>query len=225
MDNLNLFSSMARWIHFIMKDFTNLVQTRQNRRNEKFNDRVRDFNASVTRLFDIFCEDESSRKKLEDSYGVKMTSIEFEFLNHQKESRVMYCEDFVDRKWSKTIERRKNDIASMEKMRDLSETAKARLSEVTTIELSHSEDETMNSEIESCESDSTEDELPPPSKRKRRTSSYTQVSKPDDIMPQKYQHIRNSVRKVRPEVYETVDKLKSAFTCPKTKLRGSHNSW
>ena len=52
-------------------------------------------------------------KELENdrnAYGVKMTTQGYEFLKDQREARVMFCEDFVDRKWSKRMERRRKDV-------------------------------------------------------------------------------------------------------------------
>ena len=44
------------------------------------------------------------RKKLEALHGVTMMEYEWEFLNDQRKNREMYCEDFVDKKWKKTME-------------------------------------------------------------------------------------------------------------------------
>ena len=44
---------------------------------------------------------------------------------------------------------------------------------------------------------------------KRRISSTATVTQPEDEPHPKYRHIRESIRKVRPELYETVDKFKS----------------
>jgi len=207
----------------LYNDFTNLVQTRKNRRNERYNNRVRDFNASAVKLFDIFCEDESKRKKLEELHDVKTTSVEYEFLEDQRTKRVMFCDDFVDKKWSKTVERKQKDKASLDKTREQSEADKSRLTEVGNLELSLSEEDSVNSGTDSlhCESESTEDDGPSTSKKRRRTLNYTQDSKQDDVMPHRYQHLRESVRKVRPEVYETIDKLKSAYHMSQTQAEGA----
>lgn len=54
------------------------------------------------------------------------------------------------------------------------------------------------------------EEVDAPSVKKRRTATDT-VTQKDDELPRRYQHIRESIRKVRPEFYETVDKLKSCY--------------
>ena len=50
-----------------------------------------------------------------------MGEIEWRFLEDQKCSRKMYCENFVDKKWEKTMERRRTDVESLERMREASE--------------------------------------------------------------------------------------------------------
>jgi hypothetical protein len=52
-------------------------------------------------------------------------------------------------------------------------------------------------------------------KRCRRTSS-AKITQEIDELPLCYQHIRSSVRKVRPEFYETADKLKSCYHMSET---------
>lgn len=47
--------------------------------------------------------------------------------------------------------------------------------------------------------------------KKRRLSSTARITKQNDDLSTKYQHIRQSIRKVRPEFCETVDKLKSCY--------------
>ncbi|XP_041374237.1 uncharacterized protein LOC121387279 [Gigantopelta aegis] len=75
-------------------EFTNLIQTRKSRRNESYYEKVRQFNENRGKLFDIFCEDQDSRKRLENAYGVNMMGNEWAFLTDQRNQRVMYCEHF-----------------------------------------------------------------------------------------------------------------------------------
>jgi len=49
------------------------------------------------------------------------------------------------------------------------------------------------------------------SSKKSRSTSPAFETQQDNVLPSKYQHIRMSLRKVRPEFYETVDKLKSCY--------------
>lgn len=39
----------------------------------------------------------------------------------QRGSRKMYCEDFVDRRWTKTMERRWRDMQALDKMRKVTQ--------------------------------------------------------------------------------------------------------
>ena len=66
--------------------------------------------------------------------------MEWTFLADQRNERKMICEDFVDRQWMKTMERRKKDIESWEKMRVEDEKERHRNQPVPTFEDSASED-------------------------------------------------------------------------------------
>lgn len=50
-------------------------------------------------------------------YGVRMTQNEWTFLQDWHQDRKMFCKDFVDKKWAKTMEQRQYDIQSLERMR------------------------------------------------------------------------------------------------------------
>ena len=80
----------------LYKELLNLVQCRKERRNEKYQERVEIFNDNAMKLFDIFCEDEICRKKLEQLHGVKMTDDEWRYLEDQRSARVGFCDGFVD---------------------------------------------------------------------------------------------------------------------------------
>ena len=62
-----------------------------------------------------------------------------------------------------------------------------------------------------------EEDTPP---KKRRLVSAT-VSKAKDAMPVEYRHIRTGARKVRPEYYETVDKLKCCYHMSQTQAEAA----
>ena len=55
-----------------------------------------------------------SRKTLENAYGVELMDIEWQILQDKWSERKMYCENFVDSKWEKTMERRKRDHYCLE---------------------------------------------------------------------------------------------------------------
>ena len=72
----------------------------------------------------------------------------------------------------------------------------------TTTDISHSADE-LYTPVEEVENHTC---TIPRKKRKVMEHMYNNAS-----MPKEYQHVRCSIRKVRPEYFEVVDKLKSCF--------------
>ncbi|XP_041367072.1 uncharacterized protein LOC121381784 [Gigantopelta aegis] len=191
-------------------EFTNLIQTRKSRRNESYYEKVRQFNENRDKLFDLFCEDQDSRKRLENAYGVNMMRNEWAFLTDQRNQRVMYSEHFFDQKWEKTMERRRYDLQSLERMREKAD--KQKIKTESTIQLSSESEfegnDQMDSDTEMQWNDS--DGFDDLAKRRRKLLCSHSPDKTDNF-PQQYQHIRESARKVRPKVYETIDKLKSQY--------------
>ena len=68
-------------------------------------------------LLDISTQDRQHTRNLEDQYGVKMISLEYDFLEDQKGPRIGYCTSFVDRKCEKTTQRIQKDQLSYEGMK------------------------------------------------------------------------------------------------------------
>ena len=68
-------------------------------------------------LLDISTQDRQHTCNLEEQYGVKMISLEYDFLEDQKGSRIGYCTSFVDRKCEKTTQRRQKDQLPYERMK------------------------------------------------------------------------------------------------------------
>jgi hypothetical protein len=180
------------------------------------------FNQRVEEMFDIFCQDPVIRKQLELRHGVKMSDMEWAFLADQKDQKKMFCEDFVDRQWMKTMERRKRDLETLEKMRDDAKKERELNQPVASIEDSETSaeegDQGMAAESSFSDAQSSQsscDETPTPDEcrapKKLRLSSTATITQSGDELPLQFQHIRESIRKVRPEFYETVDKLKSCY--------------
>ncbi|CAH1261889.1 Hypp2477 [Branchiostoma lanceolatum] len=184
------------------EEFVTLLQTRKQRRNDQFFKKAEAFNNKAHELFDVFCQDSAVLKSLEKKHGVTMTDMEWEFLADQRTERKMYCEDFVDRKWMKAMERRQRDMQALDKMREdarreqeqnklVASSQDSEESETDSQKMETDADVILSSSDESngnCDKETCKEELPP-----------------------KYQHIRESIRKVRPEFYETVDKLQSCY--------------
>ena len=215
---------IKRKILNVYSEFQRLHQIRKNRRNERYMDQVRTFNIKAETLFDIFCEKTEIRKKLEKIYGVSMMEDEWEFLNDQRNNREMYCENFVDRKWQKTMDRRKYDIDALERQsqKALSEDNVSQSVDELAIssepdeDVEATEDQHMTPTCSKLRINKDPDCIPSEDPEDMPSSKRLKVSSPpgdyekDDI-PSKYRHLRRSERKVKNEVYETIDELKSVY--------------
>ena len=185
--------------------FTKLIQTRAERRNQTFQAKAKLFNEDTMKIFDIYCEDDASRKRLERVFGVKMTQEEFDFLHEQGGERKMFCESFVDRKWSKTTDRRRKDMQSLDQIRKSD--ALERLNFNQAVELSS--ESSMQSSAEISEFSEEPEEMVCQSKKRKMNFDSTDYE--DTMCPESFRHIRKSERKIRPEVYETMNRLKSVY--------------
>ena len=80
----------------LYSDFLSLLNKRKPKKNAGYDRRVELFNQNAENLFDIFCVDQAVRKKLETlAHGVKMSEIEWKFLNDQRSDRKMICTEFL----------------------------------------------------------------------------------------------------------------------------------
>ncbi|KAK6170821.1 hypothetical protein SNE40_019123 [Patella caerulea] len=139
-----------------------------------------------------------------------MTGEEWDFLNDQRTERLMYCEHFVDRKWNKTMQRIRMYLEAIERMCEKAVQHKVRSEQTVCFsDLSGYEDNEIEIGDEFQPSESSEDQQSSlhVKKPKRRKVLFEQIPKRDNL-PQPYRHIRVSIRKVCPEVYENIDKLK-----------------
>ena len=194
----------------LYKQFNNLIQTRSNRRNEAYLKRVEDFNNESMKLFDVFCQDEEARKKLEAQYEIKMDVEGWEYLNDQRGARLLFCENIVDKTWEKTVKRRQYEL-SLEVKKESEEPDEDMIN-------AYNEDESLNVTTGTCigepdityvQSDDDTDTNDTANRRKFK-ELYTQELQE---LPEKFRHLRLSERKVRPEVYCTIDKLKTVYHC------------
>ena len=88
------------------------------RKTDKWKERMSTYNCQLkSTLFDILTQDRQRTRNLEEQYGVKMTSLEYDFLEDQKEPWISYCTSLVDRKWEKTTQRRQKNQLSYERMK------------------------------------------------------------------------------------------------------------
>ena len=190
----------------LYEDFLKLLQTRDSRKNESYDAKVLAFNKDSVAMFDIFCTDACQRRKFENFYDVRMTENEWKFLEDQRGERKMYCQDHVDTQWTKTMTRRNNDLFALERMRhsvNAEQPMAVPESTETTEDTSDSADELYTPV--------TVEDVEFQSPRKKKKVMEDKNSNASSSMPEEYQHVRCSMRKVRPEYYEVVDKLKSCF--------------
>ncbi|XP_068810644.1 uncharacterized protein [Struthio camelus] len=195
------------------EEFTKLYQTRKQRQNEAFTERADRFNESSDKLFDIFCTDTPTRNKLEEYSGIKMTGTEWKFLEDQRSERKMYYEDCTDKQELQMMERRRK-IQCLEHFRKLAKEEK---------EGNKAKETTYKCDEQSDEGTSVDESYPAEeenggapgfslrSRRKRRCTAWSSspATPASDAMPLECQHIRMSIRRVRPGFYETVDKVKN----------------
>ncbi|XP_006016034.1 uncharacterized protein LOC102388811 [Alligator sinensis] len=192
------------------EEFTKLYQTRKQRQNHAFMQRADKFNMSSEQLFDIFCTDAVIRNKLEECTGIKMTATEWKFLEDQRSERKMYYEDVADTNELKAMERRRK-VQCLDHFRKMAKDERA---------ASESKETTYGSDVRSDEGTSVdelypaEDEEDAPhfslqGRRKRRyaTRTLSSTTSASGTIPLECQHIRMSIRRVRPGFYETVDKI------------------
>lgn len=202
----------------VYEEFSKLYQSRKRRKNELFTQKADDFNKRSEQLFDIFCTDTVTREKLEQYSGVKMTDMEWKFLEDQRNERKMYFEDFVDKKQMETIERRRK-VESLERYRKIAEEEREerackRKGMASNRDEQSDEDVTDRNNGDPChESNKSIRDFSQKAKRKRTSSGWitgtaTSTSYSESVAPE-CQHLRMSIRKVRPGFYETFDKYEN----------------
>ncbi|XP_071423035.1 uncharacterized protein [Pithys albifrons albifrons] len=187
------------------EEFTRLYQTRKQRQNDAFCKRADRFNEGSEKLFDVFCTDVQMRDKLEECSGIKMTSIEWKFLEDQRSERKMYYEDFTEKQELKMMERRQK-IQCLEHFRKLAREEKEGSKAKEKVRGEEQSDRGTSVD-EPCPAEEENGSAPAFSlrgRRKRRCPTATTATN----APLEGEHIRMSIRRVRPGFYETVEKVK-----------------
>ncbi|XP_057285058.1 uncharacterized protein LOC130609771 [Pezoporus wallicus] len=187
------------------EEFTRLYQTRKQRQNQAFTEKADRFNESSEKLFDVFCTDTQTRNKLEECSGIKMTSIEWKFLEDQRSERKMYYEDFTDKQELKMMDRRRK-IQCLEHFRKLArEEKEGNKAKETKYKSEQSDEGTSVDESYLAEENGGAPAFSLRGRRKRLCTTTPEST----AMPLECQHIRMSIRRVRPGFYETVEKVKN----------------
>lgn len=87
---LSLFTIKQK-IKDLFANFDRLVRYPKSKRGEKWNNDADIFNQNSNQLFDIYCDDDVQRGKLEKEYKLRMSADDFEFYNDQKTLRRRQC--------------------------------------------------------------------------------------------------------------------------------------
>ena len=193
-------------------EYSSLINTSKQRRTAAWmENKLGPFILKISGCLDIYCKDPDARKKLEKSFGVKMTEVEENFLTDQLGPRLMFCTIDVDKCWAKTAERRRKEDEGQKKLLDKE---KAEMEERGK-KGSLTDDEEDDNEQDDVSLDKdfslTEGEDGRPQKRKRGFV-LSEAARTADL-PSHWNHLRLSHHKVRPEYYRVVDILIAKWHC------------
>ena len=183
-------------------------------------ERLMPFLEKIKKGINIGSSDQKYVMKMEEKYGVKMTEEDRVYMEDQVfGTRKMYCESFADKKWLSCMERRRKaaEYLAKAKKKDNEDQATLftrmevpeELAEDETAEISEKGDDEEDVFDENDEED-LQDTLKKGRKR-RRTREKEKMTRSFADMPKDCQHIRHSIRQVRPEYYATVDELMSVY--------------
>ena len=203
-------------VETLYTEFMKNVGTRNERRTPMWEDRMKEFNSRVNTLFDISTTNKQRIEVLELT-GVKMLDKEIAFLEDQRGARVGYCDQFVDRQWSKTMKRKVAEAEALERARQKQEEEKRRINEtVSSDNIEMEVDEVDQTNIDTSadyrvETGGSEEQIS--SKKRRSQAACAEIE--GDLMPSKWKHIRVSERIIRPDFYKAVEKLISKYHCSK----------
>ena len=139
-----------------------------------------------------------------------MTSVEFNFLADQRGPRKMICENYVDRQWKKTAVRKRKQLESFRKREARAKEEVKRMEKVElTDEMVDEVFQTICNDDDDDDDDDNDEYIPALeeeeergtviAKRRRLVNSSAQNARSD--IPERYQHIRDSIQRVRFIVY------------------------
>ena len=200
-----------RYIRDKILDFYNVFKTNfqyRQKKTDKWKSRMDSYNADMDQIFDIYCSNDEARKRREEAVGVPMGEAEFAFLEDMRTVRKQYCDNFVDRIWERNREREEKRANLLEerelRQKQAMEKESKRMLSVSWSEVDQSETLTSSSTLD-CDSEYYCVDVPTPKKKRKLTSEPTG----NQLLPPMYRHVRISERKIKPEFYKVVDKLKS----------------
>lgn len=209
-------------------EFRYITRTDPRKRGETWLSRSHDFIEKRNILFDIFCESELQRHKLEQEYGIPMLPEDYQYLESMRSDRKAKCELCVDAKWHHQVKKQK------ERHDRYVEIQYGQSSTLSSTELKLSDDSNDETDVKvKCGNDPDfshhQDELefePPLTKKTKfsdtikdqlhlphtvtRSQSENEINlqnENDDPLPLQFRHIRLSERIVRNEVYQAMAQL------------------
>ena len=204
------------------------ANTRVIKQTEKWKENMVKYNLDMEKLFDIFCKDEIARLKREEDTEVPMGPDEWSFLEDMRTERKMYSEDFIDNVWKAQMELK---VAKQQKVQ---RQKRAKTAEENRVRKVAWKDVVLDGDKENNNQDPTEDDeyIPEPeeildqsepneNKKKKRKKVTDTVTCSNDPLPPEYQHLRHNVNTVKPQFYQTVDKIKAELHCSAKQASGA----
>ena len=94
MSQNNIYTITKKYIYNkilkLYKTFQTNIHRPDIKKSEHWKVQMEEFNLEMDKLFDIFCENEIARKKQEEEFGIKMTDLEWSFLDDMRNARIGY---------------------------------------------------------------------------------------------------------------------------------------
>ena len=84
-------ASVQKKVFELVDTFNKLIKYPKAKRNQSFEEKVKDFSRNSETLFDIFCYDDKKQSEIEKSCNLKMTESKFKFFEDQKGLTLAKC--------------------------------------------------------------------------------------------------------------------------------------
>ena len=239
-----MYSVLNPQILRLHSEFGELRRIPTARRSELWKEKVLSFHRRISSsLFDIAC-DQNRRRRQEIFYGVKMTGVEFEFLEDQRGPRKQICDDVVDKQWKKTAERKAKEEESFRRWEELAKVEAKKLEKIKLTDelvdeifqdvcVQDKVDDKDDDYVPEEEEEENRDIVPRKRRRLERDNGVEEEEENRDNMlpkrrrletpkqqddgnhdiPQEFRHLRNSIKSVKAEYYDTIIQLKTKFHC------------
>ena len=205
----------------IRESYRALAKVSYGKRGDSYYAKLDVFRGSMHTLFDILA-DRDQCVVLGDLWCVKMVQEDFEFHKNMSQfPQIGYCSSFVNRKWKIADEKKKMKL-------ELYRSRKQRADDYKTSLVPVNIDPVLSSNDiqEVVESDTIEYIQPTSSYQTEEPGKvkYTYIAAdthPNDDMPFQYRNVRLGERRVRPEIYQAIQKLKSTLHMSQAQAEGS----